>query len=61
MSTMSFGFHYNRGKKVGYDIKFGSVLLSSFVSSKDKSRIIKEIKEAGYKASEITITKREED
>lgn len=60
MSTMSFGFHYNRGKKVGYDISFGSVLLS-FVSSKDKSRIIKEIKEAGYKASEITVTKREED
>jgi hypothetical protein len=60
MATMVFGFEYNRGKKVGYDISFGSFYLS-FVSSKDKSRIIKEIKERGYKASEITIKRREDD
>ncbi len=59
MSTMSFGFKYDRGAKVGYNISFGSVLLS-FVSSKDKSRIIKEIKESGYKRSEITIERRED-
>lgn len=60
MSTMSFGFTYNRGKKVGYDISFGSITLS-FVSAKDKPRIIKEIKEQGYKTSEITIKRREDD
>lgn len=60
MGTMAFGFEYNRGKKVGFDISFGSVVLS-FVSSKDKARIIKEIKEKGYKTSEITIKRREDD
>ncbi|KAB7889574.1 hypothetical protein [Poseidonibacter ostreae] len=59
MSTMSYGFHYDRGQKVGYDISFGSVRLS-FVSSKDKARIIKEIKSSGYSKDEITIERRED-
>lgn len=59
MSTMMYGFHYDRGKKVGYDISFGDFKLS-FVSSKDKSRIIKEIKEQCYSKDEITIERRED-
>ena len=43
---MSMGYHYDRGKKIGYDITIpGSVTLWA-VSSKDKSRIIKEIMQA---------------
>jgi len=50
---MSYGYHYNRGKKVGYDIHFGNFTLF-FVSAKDKSRIIKEIKQSGYGKEDIT-------
>lgn len=59
MSTMSFGFTYNRGKKSGYDISFGNTLLS-FVAAKDKQRIVREIKKNGYTEDEIKIEKRED-
>jgi hypothetical protein len=54
MGTMSWGYHYNQGVRVGYDIRFGRFTLWN-VSSKDKSRIIKEIKQSGYSKDEITI------
>jgi len=56
MGTMSFGYHYDRGVRVGYNISFGKILLSN-VSSKDKSRIVKEIKESGYLREDIEITR----
>jgi mevalonate pyrophosphate decarboxylase len=59
MGTFAYGFNYDRGKRVGYDISFGSIILF-FVSSKDKNRIIREIKKSGYKEEEIEI-KRVED
>lgn len=55
MSTMSFGYHYNRGQNVGYNISYGGIRLS-FVSAKDKARIIREIIEnSGCKRSEISV------
>ncbi|BFU77281.1 hypothetical protein ALC152_04960 [Arcobacter sp. 15-2] len=57
--TYMWGFSYDRGKRVGYDISFGDFTIS-FVSSKDKARIIREIKERGYKRSEITVERRED-
>jgi len=59
MATMSFGYHYDRGVRVGYDISFGRVRLS-FVSSKDKGRIIREIKESGWKRNEIGVERVED-
>ncbi len=59
MATMSFGYHYDRGVRVGYDISFGRVRLS-FVSSKDKGRIIREIKQSGYTTDEIDIERVED-
>jgi hypothetical protein len=58
MGTMSYGYHYDMGVRVGYNISFGSVRLSN-VSSKDKSRIIREIKEAGWKKSDIAVEREE--
>lgn len=56
--TYSWGYEYNIGKRVGYNISFsnknGTFTLCN-VSSKDKSRIIKEIKQDGYSKEEITI------
>jgi len=54
MSTMYFGYHYNRGVRVGYDISFPKGMIS-FVSSKDKSRIISELKQAGWSKDEIEV------
>lgn len=59
MATMTMGFTYDRGKKVGYDIVFGKHGFLSFVSSKDKSRIIKEIKQQGYTKNQILVHRRE--
>jgi len=57
MGTMTFGYYYDRGVKVGYNISYGGVYLS-FVSSKDKSRIVRELaKDNGCKKSEIKIEK----
>jgi len=54
MSTYMFGYTYDRGVRVGYNISFGNCMLS-FVSSKDKARIIREIKQMGYTKDEIEI------
>ena len=54
MATMSFGFHYDMGKRVGYDISFGRVYLSN-VSLKDKARIVREAKQAGHISKNIKI------
>lgn len=43
MGTMSMGYHYDRGKKIGYNISFKSQTLWE-VSAKDKPRILREIK-----------------
>jgi len=59
MGTMSFGYHYNRGKKVGYNISFGNIFLPH-VSYKDKNRIIKEIQKNGYSRKNIEIIRVEE-
>lgn len=59
MGTFAYGFNYDRGKRVGYDISFGSIILF-FVSSKDKNRIIREIKKSGYKEEEIKIERVED-
>jgi hypothetical protein len=56
MATMSFGYHYDIGVRVGYDISFRGVILHN-VSSKDKSRIIKEIKESGNLRKDIEVVK----
>lgn len=62
--TYAWGFYFNEGKRVGYNISFtnknGTFILWN-VSSKDKSRIIKEIKEDGYKKEEITVERVEND
>lgn len=52
-------FIYEKGKKVGYDILFGKNGFLSFVSSKDKSKMIKEIKKQGYTKNQILIKRRE--
>lgn len=54
MATMMFGYHYDRGVRVGYDISFPNGRLS-FVSSKDKSRIVAELKQAGWSKDEIEV------
>ena len=51
---MMFGYSYDRGVKVSYNISFGDYVLHE-VSSKDKSRIVAEIKKAGYSKDEILI------
>ena len=58
MGTMSFGYHYNSGVRVGYDISFKSVILHN-VSSADKGRIVREIKEAGVLRKDIIIERNE--
>jgi len=66
MSTMSFGYEYNQGIRVGYDISvdnvtsFGGLHLSN-VSSKDKGRIIREILErTGKKREDVCVTRVED-
>lgn len=54
MATMMYGYSYDRGVKVGYNISFGGIILHE-VSSKDKARIVREIKQAGYMRDEISI------
>lgn len=54
MGTMMYGYCYDRGIRVGYNISFGDFVLYE-VSSKDKSRIVSEIKKAGYSKNEISI------
>lgn len=61
MGTMSFGYYFDQGVKVGYDISvkninpFGGLRLSN-VSRKDKERIIKEIMaNTGRSREEITV------
>jgi hypothetical protein len=58
MGTMSFGYHYDLGIRVGYDISFNGVILHN-VSSKDKGRIIKEIKESGHLRKDISVERNE--
>ncbi len=54
MATMMYGFTYDRGVRVGYNIEFGSIILFE-VSSKDKNRIVFEIKKSGYSKNEISV------
>lgn len=59
MNTMSVGFRYDAGKKVGYDISFpnnfgGEIVLSN-VSARDSSRIVKEIRALGHSKEDIEI------
>jgi hypothetical protein len=54
MGTFIYGYHYDRGVRIGYNISFGSIILFE-VSAKDKSRIIREAKEAGHKRAEISV------
>lgn len=56
--TMMWGYHYNRGKRVGYNITFGNFTLHE-VSSADKARIIREIKQSGYTNDQITVEREE--
>lgn len=62
--TYAWGFYFNEGKRVGYDISFsnknGTFVLYN-VSSKDKARVIREIIKDGYKRDEIKIERREVD
>lgn len=52
--TMMWGYHYNEGKRVGYNITFNGFRLSN-VASTDKARIIREIKQSGYNRNEIDV------
>jgi len=52
--TMMYGYHYNEGKRVGYNITFNGFILHN-VASSDKSRIVSEIKQSGYSKDEIEI------
>ena len=54
MATMMHGYTYDRGVRVGYNIKFGNIVLFE-VSSKDKNRIVLEAKKSGYSTEEISI------
>lgn len=61
MATMSFGYYFDQGVRVGYDISvdkvgpFGGLYLSN-VSSKDKNRIISEVaKNTGKKRNDIIV------
>ncbi len=56
MGSMNYGYYYDQGKKVGYDIETESLLLS-FVSSKDKARIVRELKADGH--TDINVIKSE--
>lgn len=49
---MMYGYTYNRGVRVGYNIQFGNIILFE-VSSKDKNRIVSEVKKSGYSKDEI--------
>ena len=59
MATMSFGYTYDRGVRVGYDISVPGIILHQ-VSSKDKNRIIKELKDAGNKETDILIERNDD-
>lgn len=54
--TMMFGYRYNVGKRIGYNISFNNFILYN-VSASDKARIIAEIKRAGYSKNEIFVEK----
>ncbi len=60
--TYAWGFYFNEGKRVRYDITFsnrnGTFVLRN-VSSRDKARIVREIIKDGYKREEITVERRE--
>ena len=65
MGTYNMGYYYDRGVRVGYDISakapdaFCPIYLS-FVSSKDKARIIKEVMQAtGVSRNEVTVIRDE--
>jgi hypothetical protein len=57
-STYSMGFHFQQGVKVGHDISYpnnvGGQITLSFVSAKDKKRIIEEIAACGVERDKIT-------
>jgi hypothetical protein len=52
------GFYYRQGVKVGHDISYqnnvGGQITLSFVSTKDKKRIIEDIVACGVERDEIT-------
>lgn len=60
--TYGWGYYFNQGKRVGYDITFsnshGTFVLYN-VSSKDKARVIREIIKDGYTRDEITVERKE--
>ena len=58
MATYNMGFHYDEGKRVGYNISVKTLILHR-VSSKDKSRIIKELKQGGWKKEDISVVREE--
>ena len=65
MGTYNMGYYYDRGIRVGYDISAKAptaymAIHLSFVSSKDKARIIREVMEAtGVSRDEVTVERDE--
>ena len=59
MGTMSMGFYYEEGKRVGYNISCPNVLggktTLSNVAYSNKARIIKEMKELGHSSVDIEV------
>lgn len=51
------GFHWDYGKKTGYDIYVDGLGFFECVSYKDKGRLIREFKELGYTDNEINVNK----
>lgn len=54
--TYAWGYYFNQGKKVGYNIYFGDFIIWN-VSSKDYKRVVREIKKDGYSEDEIKVEK----
>lgn len=55
MGTMSHGYHYDMGKKVGYNITVKGSYYFDHVAYKSKSKLISELLSNGHTLDEIEI------
>lgn len=57
MGTMSFGYYYEMGKKIGYDISVKNAYYFSHVSYHSKGQLIKQLKRDGFVDDDIEVIK----
>lgn len=61
MGTMSFGYHYDEGKTVGYNISVKDWITLWNVAYKDKARIIAQLEANGHEIEDVTRVKVDRD